>query len=212
MKNNALARDVEQRINGKSGEGLLDFILQDMNQVFKSIVLDNYGVGIVYVLASSWLIKNMKKWLGENDVTDILSQALSNNVTTEMGLELLDVADVVRQYPAVIEYFKHASDDTFFKDLAKLEGGNEASDSIRKYLGKYGVRCPGEIDIARTRWAEKPTILISMIINNIKNFEPGSHNIIVEQKRLEAEQKGQELISRLEHLPGGKRKAKKQKR
>ena len=87
---------------------MLDFILQDMDQVFKSIVLDNYGVGIVHVLASSWLKKNMKKWLGEKDVTDILSQSLSNNVTSEMGLELLDVADVVRQYPAVIEYFQHA--------------------------------------------------------------------------------------------------------
>ena len=55
------------------------------------------------------------------------------------------------------------------------------------------MRGPGEIDITRTRWAEKPTLLIPMIINNIKNFEPGSHKIISEQKRLEAEQKGQEL-------------------
>jgi pyruvate,water dikinase len=51
-----------------------------------------------------------------------------------------------------------------------------------------------------------------MIINTIKHFEPGSHKKIFEQKRLEAEQKEQELISRLERLPGGKRKAKRTKK
>jgi phosphoenolpyruvate synthase/pyruvate phosphate dikinase len=127
----------------------------------------------------------------------------------KMGLELLDVADVVRQYPAVLDYFHYADDETFFEELEKVEGGKAVGDSIRNYLRKYGMRCPGEIDITRTRWAEKPTWLIPMIINTIKNFEPDSHKMIVEQKRLEAEQKGQELISRIERLPGGKRKAKK---
>lgn len=211
-KNDALAQDVARRINGKSGDGLFDFILQDMDEAFKTIVLDNYGVGIVGFYASSRLSKNMKKWLDEENVTDVLSQAVSNNVTTEMGLELLDVADVVRQYPAVLDYFQHAEDETFFEELEKLEGGKAVGDCMRNYLRKYGVRCPGEIDITRTRWAEKPTLLIPMIINNIKNFEPGSHQRISEQKRLEAEQKGQELISRVERLPGGKRKAKKTKK
>jgi pyruvate,water dikinase len=112
----------------------------------------------------------------------------------------------------VLAYFQHADDETFFEELEKLEGGKAVSDSIRHYLRKYGMRGPGEIDITRTRWAEKPTLLIPMIINNIKHFEPGAHKMIFDQKRLEAEQKGQELISRVERLPGGKRKAKKTKK
>ncbi len=211
-KNDALAQDMAQRINGKSGNDLFDFILKDIDESFQTIVLDNYGLGFAFFYASSWLSRNMKKWLGEENITDVLSQGVSNNVTTKMGLELLDVADVVRQYPAVLEYFQHASDETFFEDLEKLEGGKAVTDSIRQYLRKYGARCPGEIDITRTRWAEKPTLLIPMIINNIENFEPGSHKMISEQKRLEVEQKEQELISRLERLPGGKRKAKKTKK
>src|SRR6266700_4610324 len=211
-KNDALTQDVAQRINGKSGDDLFDFILQDMDEAFKTIVLANYGVGIVGFYASSWLSKNMKKWLDEENITDVLSQAVSNNVTTEMGLELLDVADVVRQYPAVLDYFQHAEDETFFAELEKLEGGKAVGDCMRNYLRKYGVRCPGEIDITRTRWAEKPTLLIPMIINNIKNFAPGYHQRIFVQKLLEAEQKGQELISRVKRLPSGKRKAKKTKK
>ncbi len=211
-KNDALAQDMAQRINGKSGEDLFAFIVQDMDEAFKTIVLDNYGVGIAGFYPSSWLSKKMKKWLDETNITDVLSQAVSNNVTTEMGLELLDVADVVRPYPAVLEYFQHADDETFFEELEKLEGGKAVGDSIRRYLRKYGWRGPGEIDISRTRWAEKPTLLLPMIITNVKNFEPGSHKKIFEQKRLEAEQKAQELISRVERLPGGKRKAKKTKK
>ncbi len=211
-KNDALAQELAQRIDGKSGEDLVDFIVRDIDEAYKTIVLDNYGVGIVGLYASSWLSQKMKKWLGETNITDVLSQALTNNVTTDMGLALLDVADVVRQYPAVLAYFQHATDETFFEDLEKLEGGKAVSASIRNYLKTYGVRCPGEIDITRTRWAEKPTMLIPMILNNIKNFEPGSHQRIFEQKRLEAEQKERELISRLERLPGGKRKVKKTKK
>ena len=168
-KHDAQVRDMEQRIKGKTGTDLFDFILQDMDEAYKSIVLENYGVGIVGVFAPNWIKKNMKKWLNEEDVTDILTQSLSNNVTAEMGLELLDVADVVRQYPTVIDHFKHVSDETFFEELQKLRGGKAVGDSIRKYLSKYGVRCPGEIDITRPRWVEKPTMLIPLIINNFKN-------------------------------------------
>ncbi|KLU60990.1 phosphoenolpyruvate synthase [Peptococcaceae bacterium CEB3] len=211
-RQDALVPDMEQRISDKSGAGLIDFILRDMDEAFKSIVLDNYGVATVGILASGWLKRHLKKWLGEKDVTNILSQSLSNNVTSNMGLELLDVADVVRQYPAVLEYFRHADDATFFKDLEKLEGGKAVGDSMGNYLKKYGARCPGEIDITRPRWAEKPTMLIPLILNDIKNFAPGSHEIIFEQKRLEAEQRAQELIGRLEKLPGGRKKAERTKK
>jgi len=207
-KNDALAQDLERRIAGKSGADLVDFILQDMNEMFKVLVLDNYGVGIIQFYAYNWLKNNMQKWLGEPDVTDALAQAATDNVTTEMGLALLDVADAVRPYPAVIDYLGHASDETFFEDLSKLEGGPAASAAIRDYLAKYGVRCPGEIDISRTRWAEKPSMLAPMILNNIQNFAAGSHRMIEEQKRAASERKAQELIGKLEQLKGGKGKAK----
>ncbi|WP_312810911.1 phosphoenolpyruvate synthase [Sedimentibacter sp.] len=205
-------RNLELSIREKTGAGLFDFILEDMDVTYNDIVLGGYSVGIVGFFASAWIAENIKKWLGEENVTDILSQSLPNNVTAEMGLELLDVADVVRQYPAVLTYLQSANNETFFEELDKLDGGKVVSKSLQSYLKKYGVRCPGEIDITRTRWAEKPTMLIPMLINNIKNFEPGSHYTIFEQKRLEAEQKEHELISRLEKLPGGRKKAEKMKK
>ena len=50
--------------------------------------------------AAMWINAQMKEWLGETNAADTLSQSVPNNVTAEMGLELLDVADVIRPYPA----------------------------------------------------------------------------------------------------------------
>jgi len=210
-RNRALILAVEQRAAKVSGDDLFDLILQS-NRELKQATSDGMALMVVGGYTSQWLNKTMQKWLGEQKVADTLSQSVSNNVTSDMGLDLLDVADVVRRYPEVIEYFRHASDETFFEDLARLAGGEAVSDSIRTYLEKYGMRCSGEIDITKTRWSEKPTILIPMILSNIRNSEPGAHSMKYEQGRQEAEQKAHDLLSRLERLPSGKRKAQKTKK
>lgn len=209
-RNEASIRELQQMIVNVSGEDLFSFILDDHKQL-KEIMYNpqGYGAIMVGVFAANWLNKNMEKWLKIKSAADTLSQSVANNVTSEMGLALLDVADVVRQYPAVIEYFHQVNEATFFADLTKLAGGVAVSKAIRAYLAKYGMRCSGEIDITRTRWAEQPTALIPMILSNIKNFAPHARSTKFKQGLLEAEQKEQELISGLEQLPGGQRKAKK---
>jgi pyruvate,water dikinase len=110
------------------------------------------------------------KWLGEKNAADTLSQSVENNVTSEMGLALLAVADVIRPYPEVVEYLQHVNDDNFLDEVVKFHGGNEARDAIRSFLNKYGMRCAGEIDITKTRWSERPVALIPTILNNIKTL------------------------------------------
>jgi rifampicin phosphotransferase len=135
-----------------------------------------------------------------------------NNITSEMGLALLDVADVIRPYPEVVEYLHHVTDDSFLDDVLRFEGGQQTRDAIQAYLTTYGMRCAGEIDITRPRWVEKPTTLIPIILGNIKNFEPGASKRRFEQGRQEALRKEQELIARLKQLPDGEQKAAETKR
>jgi pyruvate,water dikinase len=183
----ATLRDLQQRMANLSGDELFAFILEAQKQL-KEAAEDPRSMGVIYagLYAANRVKKNMEKWLGEKSAVDSLSQSVANNVTSEMGLALLDVADVVRQYPAVVEYFQHANDETFFADLARLEGGDAVSHSIQAYLAKYGMRCAGEIDITRPRWSEQPTTLIPTILNNIKNFAPGAHKALFEQGLLAA--------------------------
>ncbi|GGE12194.1 hypothetical protein GCM10011571_11970 [Marinithermofilum abyssi] len=115
-RNKASIKDLQQKVANVSGDELFALILQDHKQL-KELLYDPRSLGaiMVGVFASNWINKKMEKWLGEKNAADTLSQSVANNVTPEMGLALLDVADVVRQYPAVIEYFHHAKDGPFLR-------------------------------------------------------------------------------------------------
>lgn len=201
-----------QTIQTKSGSDLFDFIQEDIQQLTK-MLSDPQSLGVIIAAmdASSWINEKMNEWLGEQNAADTLSQSVSGNITSEMGLALLDVADVIRPYPEVIEYLQHAKDDHFLDELMKFNGGKETRDAIFAFLDKYGMRCTGEIDITRTRWSEKPITLVPMILGNIKNFGPNASKRKFEQGRQEALKKEQELLERLKHLPDGEQKAKETK-
>jgi phosphoenolpyruvate synthase/pyruvate phosphate dikinase len=200
---------LKQNIQTKSGVDLFDFILEDIIQLKKSLSNpQNMGAIMAGINASSWINENVKGWLGEKNVADTLSQSVPNNITSEMGRELLDVADVIRPYPEIIEYLQHVKEADFLDELVKLKGGKETRDAIYAYLNKYGMRCAGEIDITKTRWIEKPVTLIPIILSNIKNFEPNASIRKFEQGRQETLKKEQELLTRLRQLPDGEQKAK----
>ncbi|SHE13086.1 Phosphoenolpyruvate synthase [Chlamydia abortus] len=203
---------LKQNIQTKSGSDLFDFIQEDIQQLTK-MLSDPQSLGVIIAAmdASSWINEKMNEWLGEQNAADTLSQSVSGNITSEMGLALLDVADVIRPYPEVIEYLQHAKDDHFLDELMKFNGGKETRDAIFAFLDKYGMRCTGEIDITRTRWSEKPITLIPLILSNIKNFGPNASKRKFEQGRQEALKKEQELLDRLKQLPDGEQKAKETK-
>ncbi|SFD63112.1 pyruvate, water dikinase [Chitinophaga sp. CF118] len=204
---------LKYNIQTKSGSDLLDFILEDIRQLKK--ILSNpqsFGVIMTGMNASSWVNEKMYEWLGEKNAADVLSQSAPNNITSEMGLELLDVADVIRPYPEVIEYLQQVKDDNFLNELVQFDGGRETRDAIDAFLNKYGMRCAGEIDITKTRWSEKPTILVPLILSNIKNFEPNASNRKFEQGLQEALKQEQALLDRLKQLPDGEQKTRETKR
>lgn len=204
---------LKQNIKTKSGIAVFDFILEDIQQLKKSLFdPKNLGVIMAAINASAWINDKMKEWLGEKNVADTLSQSAPNNITAEMGLALLDVADVIRPYPEVIAYLQQVHDDNFLNALNKLAGGPEAQRAILTYLDKYGMRCAGEIDITKTRWSEKPDTLVPLILSNIKNLESNASKRKFDQGLQEALKKEQELLARLKALPDGEQKAEETKR
>jgi rifampicin phosphotransferase len=212
--NEAALRDLQERFADLSGDELFVGILEDLEQELKEAAAGAPSMGVVYAgqFALRGVNKSMEKWLGEKGVAESLTRSVANNVTSEMGLALLDVADVVRQYPAAMGALSQAKDDSFSEDLAGLDGGAEVGRAMRAFLDRYGMRCPGELDITKPRWNEQPTALIPMILSDIRNFAPGASRAIFEEGRLESERTERELLSRLERLPGGKSKVKKAKK
>ncbi|APB82207.1 phosphoenolpyruvate synthase [Bacillus amyloliquefaciens] len=209
----ASIEELKQNIQTKSGSDLFRFILEDIQEL-KNILFNPKSSVLIRTAmdASSWINEKMNEWLGEKNAADTVSQSVPHNITSEMGLALLDVADVIRPYPEVIAYLENVKDDHFLDGLVKFQGGRETHDAIYAYLNKYGMRCAGEIDITRTRWSEKPIALVPMILNNLKNFEPNASQRKFEQGRQEALKKEQELLDRLKQLPDGEQKARETKR
>jgi pyruvate,water dikinase len=195
-------------IRGRSGVELLDFIVADIPEM-KRILFDPQGhqVFMTAIEATWWLDDHLAAWLGEKHAADTLAQSVPHNVTSEMGLALLDVADVIRPHPEVVAFLQDVDDEDFLDELPTLAGGQEARDAIVAYLERYGMRCIGEIDITRPRWSERPTTLVPMILANVRNFEPGAAARRFEEGRRQAWTKERELLARVRGLPDGAAKA-----
>ncbi len=200
----ALKRDIAAR----SGPALLEFLLEAV-QEHRRFLSDPRSTQVIMAVAEAtwWLNERLQAWLGEKNAVGTLTQSVPGNVTSEMGLALLDVADVIRPHPEVVAFLQHVEDDGFLDELPGLAGGREARDAIQAWLDRYGVRCAGEIDITRPRWSERPTTLVPLILGNVRNFEPGEGARRFEQGRQEAWKKEQEVLERLRALPDGEQKA-----
>ncbi|MGW3116823.1 rifamycin-inactivating phosphotransferase [Streptomyces sp. NPDC001107] len=205
----ALERDIRSR----SGPALFDFLLEAFEE-HKRVLSDPLNMQAIMagMEATWWLNDKLEEWLGEKNAADTLTLSAPDNVTSEMGLELLDVADVIRPHPEVVAFLRGVEDEGFLDELGKLAGGGEARDAIEAYLDRYGMRCVGEIDITRPRWRERPSTLVPVILDNVRNFEQGAAERRFEQGRQKARQKEREILSRLRALPDGDRKADETKR
>jgi len=210
----ALRRDIAT----KTGPALFDFLLEAFQEQ-KRVLGDPLNLpAIMAGMEGTWWLNNrLQEWLGEKNAADTLTLSAPNNVTSEMGLALLDVADAIRPYPEVVAFLQGVGNDGrpdthVLDELPKLPGGTEARAAIEAYLDRYGMRCVGEIDITRPRWSERPSTLVPLILDNIKLFEPGAAERRFEQGRQQAENKERDVLERLRALPDGEQKADETKR
>lgn len=212
-KSAASIEELKRNIQLQAGPPLFDFIREDILRLRKFTADPrSFGAVMTSMNAATWINEKMIEWLGVENAADALVQSAPNNVTSEMGLALLDVADVIRPYPRVIDYLQHLKNDDFLDGLSALDGGRESRDAIYTYLEKYGMRCSGEIDISKTRWSEKPAMLVPVLLGHMKNFEAGAGKRKFEQGLQQAAKTEQQLLQRLKTLPDGEKKAEETKR
>ncbi|HWG23673.1 rifamycin-inactivating phosphotransferase [Actinospica sp.] len=204
---------LRREIRTKTGPALFDFLLEAFAE-HKRVLTDPLNLPAIMagMKATWWLNDKLQEWLGEKNAADTLTLSAPDNVTSEMGLALLDVADVIRPYPEVVAFLQGVENEDFLDELPKLPGGTEARDAIDAYLDRYGMRCVGEIDITRPRWRERPTTLVPVILDNVRNFEPGAAERRFEHGRQEAQKKEREVLTRLRALSDGEQKADETKR
>ncbi|MDF2592988.1 MAG: phosphoenolpyruvate synthase [Clostridia bacterium] len=193
-----LVKEAEKYMSEASGAEKILRVKESMGIMFPKVLSKVAVYLMAGVLASLSLEKKMKKQLGDKQSAHLLSQlnkSLPGNVTTELGLELGDLADTARKYPEVIDYLEKAKNENFYAKLIKVQGSLEFEEKLKKFLEKYGMRCAGEIDITKPRWKEDPTQLIPSIISNIRTTAPGEHREKFKQGVMEAEKAEKEILS-----------------
>jgi pyruvate,water dikinase len=205
----ALRREIRTR----SGPELFEFIRTDLRELNR-VLFDpkSHEVIMAGLTAGWWLTDHLHEWLGDRNAADTLAQSTGHNVTSQMGLALLDVADVIRPHAEVVAFLRQAGGDDFLGRLPTLAGGHEARDAIQGWLDTYGMRAVGEMDITRPRWSERPALLIPILLGHVENAAPGDAARRFEEGRQAALKKEEEVLARLRALPDGEQKAGETKR
>lgn len=116
------------------------------------------------------------KLLGSNTDADALrdlTRGLADNITTEMDLEVGDLADLARPHPALKAALISGEQDR--EALSSLPGGAALILALDAFLGRFGMRGPGEIDIGQPRYRDDPGVILRVIAGALHAGEPGGH-------------------------------------
>lgn len=147
-------------------KGGLDHALDLLKQLQEAFpyAVPEIASGAIAGLAPLFLLVSISRRLtGSNDLALKVTRGLRHNVTTEMDLQLWEIAQSIRADPASRARFQ-ASEAAELAQ-AHLDGdlSGTASSAIESFLDRYGMRGPGEIDIGRPRWREDPIPVLQTV-------------------------------------------------
>lgn len=180
----------------------IDAVKRDLRQdVFPALlkVAPNWVSG---ELVSEIIKKLLRKWLGDMESFHALSRSLPGNITTELGLMIGDLADIVRQNQQLLDYLQNATDADFYQGLNEISNSVAFRLKLEEFMLKFGMRCPGEIDISKRRWHETPTTLVSAMVSHIRTMAPGEHRTKFQEAAKEAERVADNLVKQVRKHKG----------
>lgn len=150
------ARTLDERIDlceWSCYNALLGFLIP----LYIPLILAGYG--------SLVLLQRLASALGRSDseispqrVLD-LTRSLPNNVTTEMDLEMWQVAERIRQDSAAAA-FAGSDADRLARDFRMNRLPASIQSALSEFLDRYGMRGLAEIDFGQPRWREQPVPII----------------------------------------------------
>jgi pyruvate,water dikinase len=123
----------------------------------------------------SWgLLRRLVRGRVPDATVRALSRGLPGNVTTDMDLELGDLADRAREVPGLVEHLRSAVPARAIEEARALPGTEAFLAEWDRFIERYGHRGPGEIDVTTPRWADDPSSLVTSLVG-IASDEPGAH-------------------------------------
>ena len=99
-------------------------------------------------------------------------RGLPNNVTTEMDLELWDLAKAIRDDPQSRAVLIAGRPDVLAAAFHAGELPARLDAALARFLGAYGHRAVGEIDLGLPRWSEDPAHILGILANYLRLKDP----------------------------------------
>jgi rifampicin phosphotransferase len=140
--------------------------------------------------------KLLGKKLESGDLEAVL-RSVPHNVTTEMDLELWQLAQRIRSDASAEALFTRSTPS----ELAALFRARElplvAQAGLVDFLRRYGHRAVAEIDLGMPRWSDDPTHLLGVLTNYLRlDDEAAAPDRLFARGAVEAEQAVERLVAK----------------
>ena len=128
------------------------------------------GPAVGYLLLAA--ARRLLRGIAEPRELEAVLRGLPNNVTTEMDLELWQLAVTIGANDASREAFLAHGPGELAAMYAARTLPAVAQTGLHGFLDRYGHRAVAEIDLGMPRWSEKPDHILGMISNYLHVEDP----------------------------------------
>lgn len=137
--------------------------------------VERFGADVGTGIASLVLLsRELEKYPEGKGLADRLLTGLEGNVTTELGLMVGDLSDLIRDNPMLLEAIETKEPNRAMAMI--LDCGDDSVTTVfNRFIDMYGMRGIGEIDITKDKYREDWTPIVQSIKNNIMTLTPGEH-------------------------------------
>lgn len=172
---------------GQSPAERLVRVRDEISQAFQWLLFE-LGLPMLFpAILGEAEVRALTRRYAPGEPEDALLRGLEGNSTTQMDLELGDLADLARSSPTLVAALA-AEDPATALAAARGRPGTEAFFAgWAEFLARYGHRAAGEIDVALPRWREAPGLLLRTLAGILQQ-PPGAHRALHEAARARAEE------------------------
>lgn len=158
------------------------------------------------VVAGIMSLSLLRRLAGERGL--LVTRGLPHNITTEMDLQLWEVANAIRQDTSAAEHFNETDAETLADEYFTGQLPNSVEQAIAAFLERYGMRGAAEIDIGRSRWREDPMTVMQVLRSYLQIDDPDRTPDSVFAGMAEAAEAGiEQLVQSARRRKGGRLRA-----
>jgi pyruvate,water dikinase len=141
-------------------------LFERVSRLIPSVLPTMLAGVVVYVVAGKLLPG------ADPELRQAVLRSMPHNVTTEMDLQLWALASAIR---ADDEAAAELLDTPATELVTRYQDGTlvrTTQNGLKTFLGRYGHRAVGEIDLGMPRWSDDPTHILGVLANYLRMDDP----------------------------------------